>query len=190
MVAIYQVEGPIAVQWAETAAPIGAYAELGHCPNRERPQFSTEWLGETLGDDEHGDEVVDIVHTGKIATLQFTLSRWDNAEVEKMLSTLTPGTTLPGTEAQAYDMGVIGTLHSGQTAGVPDHSHLVAIKLLSVITGREIRTFEKCYALGDVVKEFEIGNTGTQLAFIFNVMRNQDAASPVVDDTLLVKTTA
>lgn len=185
---IYQTEGPIKVQWKKTVDAAGTFATLGHSPNRERPQYSEEWLGEELGDDEHGDEVFDVVYTGRIAALQFTLSRWNLNELALFKSHATPGVASGVTEEG--DMGVIGTLYSGLSAGVPDHTNMFSIRFLSSITGRTIRTFEACYFLGEGVREFDIGNVNTKLAVSCRVMRDQTTAAPVTGDQLYAKSTA
>lgn len=179
---IYQVSGPIAVQWRKIS-PDG-WTTIGHSPNRERPQMSVEFLGEEIGDDQHGDEVVDVVYTGKIVTLGFTLARWNKLELELLMSHATPGVT--SNAAAEGDMGVIGTLYSQQTAGVPDKTNMFGLRFSAAIG--ETRTFEACYFLGEGIREFDMGNINTRLAFSVRVMRDQLTAAPVTGDQIFAKT--
>ena len=170
MASAFNVSGPTPVQ---VLVPGGSWTELGIATESGRPRFRANILRRELRADDTGDEPAEIVHLGVTGTLSFVLEKWDEAVRVSLLS------NLPGGAAEG-EHGTIGALWRAD-------SHLIGVRYLPVIAGKQARTYASC--VPTFIEEAEFGNSAKSLACEFMVLRTQDSAGTNASTDNLYTTT-
>ena len=194
MVMLPQVDGPVVVEIdltpREDVELIGSltFVPLGVCSENGRPSISSEWLTREVFSDENGLEPIEVVHTGRLMTLDFTLSKIDTdaALLPGLVDRATPGAAAEG------DAGAIGGLFITHTAAaVPAYAAgaTFALRFSSRFSGRSAITFDQCLFQGEGIREFNMGNDGTLWAFSIRVIRFQTTAVPLTGDLFYTRGT-
>ena len=172
-----RVAGPIVVEYSAAPDAGTGFQELGTCTESGRPSVSNEWLNQEVLTDENGDEPIEIVHVGRLMTLEFVINKIDLTQLGLLLDR-----AIPGGDGGEGESGVIGSPWIGYTtAGVPDYDTSGAtfsVRFNPRIGGARQITFPQCVFIGEGVREFNKGNDGTQWAFTCRVLREQQAATP------------
>ena len=165
MAEAFEIAGPVDV----TLDPAGAVSAepLGRSDGEERISFDTRIFGREISSDEDGLVPSEIIHLGMSGLLTMQLVKWDRAVLNSLWDTV-PRTALSGDVH--LNTGAVGMLWSMPTP-VSGIGFFAIILTPDLSDTRIIRTFSKCYLMGDdAIREAEIGNDTTVLRLSINVL--------------------
>lgn len=151
----------------------GAYATLGYFGANGRPEFIEAIYGQVIQCDTFGDEIADVVYTGRGMTINCTLVQWDETILTNMRA------ALPGAAAEGQ-AGTIGTLWR-------QGSEVVGVKFTSPVSGRNVFTFASCILNGEPIRVSEQGITPSLLGLSFNALRTLGGSTPAATDVVFTR---
>lgn len=146
--------------------PTGSPAALGRTDGEERISFDLRIFGREVSADEDGLVPAEVIHLGSMGLLTMQLVKWDRVQLEALWNTIPRSAVTSDSHLHAGDVGRLWS-----TTGVAAIGFFGIILTPDLTDTRVIRTFNKCYLLGDdAIREAEIGNDKTVLRLSIHVL--------------------
>ena len=156
----YTIQGPLKMQIGASAA---ALSDVGFSTNEDLFRVSVDRRSTVVQATDTGNEPAQIVHTGVLATITGTLSKWDQAVIDDFMTP--PGSSVEG------QAGVIGSAWVGG-------SNLFTVRLLPLGGSGKTYTADECMIDGGAFALQDFGNDNLKMAVTFTVLRQgQDGSS-------------
>lgn len=170
MAEAFEFSGPTDVQL--DTQPAGSPTNLGRSDGEERISFDVRIFGREVSSDEDGLVPSEIIHLGMMGLLQMQLVKWDRVQLQALWNTI-PRLAVSGdahlSTGDELTGGAVGRLWSTTTVAAIGFFGIILTPDLE--DTRVIRTFNKCYLLGDdAIREAEIGNDKTVIRLSIHVL--------------------